>query len=76
MKNVYFKILKISLSLMFFFTFWIGANYLTNIFLGEEKFVLHKILSALLMAIIFTYFTDCGAIFGKMSTKKNKKIGY
>lgn len=70
MKNFYFNFFKVSLSLIFFFTFWIGANYLTDIFLGEEKFVLHKFLSALFMAVIFTYFTDCGAIFSKMSVKK------
>lgn len=70
MKNIYFKFLKISLSLLFFFTFWIGANYLISIFIGEEKFVFQKMLSALFMAVIFTYFTDCGAIFSKMSIKR------
>lgn len=70
MKNLYFKIFKISLSLMFFFTFWIGANYLTNILAGEEPLALKKIGYALFMAVIFTYFTDCGAIFGKISVKK------
>jgi hypothetical protein len=55
---------------MFFFTFWIGANYLTNILAGEEPLALKKIGYALFMAVIFTYFTDCGAIFGKISIKK------
>jgi hypothetical protein len=70
MKNLYLKIFRISLSLVFFFTFWIGANYLTDILAGGEPLVLKKIGYALLMAAIFTYFTDCGAIFGKINTKK------
>jgi hypothetical protein len=70
MKNLYFKVFRILLSLTFFFTFWIGANYLTSIFTGEEPFYLKKIGYALFMAIVFTYFTDCGAIFGKMVIKK------
>lgn len=57
---------------MFFFTFWIGANYLTDIVLGEQKLVAHKILSALFMAVLFAYFTNCGETFVKMNIKKKK----
>ena len=69
MKRIYF-ILKIFFSMTFFFVFWVGALYLWDIFFGSERVLLTRIAGALLMAMIFSYFTDYGAVFGKMAGRK------
>lgn len=70
MKKFFLTITRITLSMLFFFTLWMGGIYLTEIIVGEEKFVASKFLSAFLMAAIFTYMTNCGSIFSKFTTSK------
>lgn len=60
-KKILIRFIRISLSLAFFFTFWMGAIYLSDVLMSEEFFPAKKFLSAVIMAVTFTYFTDCGS---------------
>jgi len=73
-KDFYLVILKVFLSLSFFFVFWTGVIYLTDVISGEEKFLMRRFVSALGMAILFTYFTDCGARFFFNGRKKKNRF--
>lgn len=70
MKKWFVLSLRVSISILFFFTLWVGSIYLTEVIFGEEKFTVGKFLSAFLMALIFTYMTNCGAIFSKFTISK------
>lgn len=71
MKNLSVLAVRISISILFFFTLWMGCIDLTSVIFGEEKLVVGKFLSAFLMAVVFTYMTNCGAIFSKFTPSNN-----
>ncbi len=69
MKNYLFSLSRIVISILFFFTFWTGGIYLTDVIFSGERFYISRFLSGLFMAIVFTYFTDCGNLFIKSFLK-------
>ena len=63
-------LLRYSLSMLYYFVFWIGAYYLFDIFFGNKILDLNRLLWSLFFAITLTYFTDGGALFKKLTKVK------
>ena len=69
-KYLLFKLTRIFIIFLFFFTFWFGAISLWDLLVGHMASHNRQLVGALIMAIIFSYFTKGGATLGKIGSNQ------